>query len=51
MVEEEVFEITCTHTGRPLNEHRAKQVIEALRRHDMFDEITLEPLKDETAAG
>lgn len=44
MIEEELFEITSAHTGRPLNEHRAKLLAEALRRQDMFDEISIEPL-------
>jgi hypothetical protein len=44
MLEDEVFEISSTHNGRPMNEHRAKLIAEALRRQDMFDEIRIEPL-------
>ena len=46
MLEEEVFEISSASNGRPMNEHRAKQVAEALRRQDMFDEIDIKPLED-----
>jgi hypothetical protein len=45
MIEEEVFEISSTHSGRPMNEHRAKLIAEALRRQDMFDEVRIEPAK------
>ncbi len=45
MVEEEIFEISSTHNGRPMNEYRAKLVAEALRRQDMFDEVRIEPLE------
>ena len=43
MLEEELFEIASTDPERPLTEHKARGVAEALRRHDMFDEITVEP--------
>lgn len=46
MIEEEVFEISSISNGRPMNEYRAKLLAEALRRQDMFDEISVEPLKD-----
>jgi hypothetical protein len=46
MLEEEVFEISSVTNGRPLNEHRAKSIAEALRRQDMFDEIEIKPLGD-----
>jgi len=45
MVEEEIFEISSTHSGRPMTEHRAKLIADALRRQDMFDEVRIEPLK------
>ena len=43
MIDDEVFEIASTDPERPLTEHKARIVAEALRRHDMFDEITVEP--------
>jgi hypothetical protein len=43
MVEDEVFEISCRSTGRRINEHKAKLLAEALRRHDMFDDVRVEP--------
>src|SRR5205085_797816 len=43
MLDEELFEIASTDPERPLTEHKARGVAEALRRHDMFDEITVEP--------
>ena len=43
MIDDEVFEIASTDPERPLTEHKARVVAEALRRHDMFDEITVEP--------
>jgi hypothetical protein len=43
MIDEGVFEIASTDEDHPLTEHTAKGVAEALRRQDMFDEITLEP--------
>jgi hypothetical protein len=45
MREEEVFEIAAGPGSRPLTEHKIKLVAEALRRQDMFDEITIEPLQ------
>src|SRR5918911_241357 len=43
MIDDEVFEIASTDPEHPLTEHKAKVVAEALRRHDMFDEIAVEP--------
>ena len=43
MLDDGVFEIASTDPEHPLTEHKAKQVAEALRRHDMFDEIAVEP--------
>ena len=42
MLEEEIFEIASTDPEHPLTDHKARLVAEALRRHDMFDEITVE---------
>lgn len=44
MIEDEVFEISCQNSGRPLNEHKAKLLAEAVRRQDMFDEVRVEQL-------
>lgn len=45
MIADETFEITCQHTGRPLNEKRALQIAESLRRQAMFDEVRIEPIE------
>ena len=42
MLDDEIFEIASTDPNHPLTEHTAKGVAEALRRHDMFDEIRTE---------
>jgi hypothetical protein len=39
----EIFEITCNRSDKPLTEQKAKLIAEALRRQDMFDEISVEP--------
>ncbi len=43
MLDEGVFEIASNDPEHPLTEHKARGVAEALRRHDMFDEISVEP--------
>ncbi|MFL6211779.1 MAG: hypothetical protein ACJ74W_23230 [Pyrinomonadaceae bacterium] len=43
MLDDELFEIASTDPEHPLTEHKAKGVAEAIRRHDMFEEITVEP--------
>jgi hypothetical protein len=43
MLEERLFEIASSDPEHPLTEHQAKGVADALRRQDMFDEITVEP--------
>jgi phosphoribosylformylglycinamidine (FGAM) synthase-like amidotransferase family enzyme len=45
MIDEKVFEITSNDANRPLNEHKAKLIAEALKKQDMFDEIRIEPLE------
>ncbi len=45
MIEEKVFEITSGNSGRRLSEEKAKLIAEALRIHDMFDEIRIEALE------
>ena len=45
MIEEKVFEVTSNNSGRPLSEHKAKLIAEALRIQDMFDDIRVEPLE------
>jgi len=47
MLDERLFEIASLDPEHPLTEHKAKGVAEALRRQDMFDEITVEPFEDE----
>jgi hypothetical protein len=45
-IDERVFEIASVDADRPLTEHKAKGVAEALRRQDMFDEISIEPREE-----
>ena len=47
MLDERIFEIASTDGDHPLTELKAKGVAEALRRQDMFDEITIEPRDEE----
>jgi hypothetical protein len=46
-LDDRLFEIASTDPKRPLTEQRARGVAEALRRHDMFDEISIEPREAE----
>ncbi len=46
MLDERLFEIASTDADHPLTEHKAKGVAEALRRQDMFDEISVEPREE-----
>jgi len=43
MLEERLFEIASQDPEHPLTEHKARGVADALRRQDMFDEISVEP--------
>ena len=45
MIDDEMFEITCNHSGRPLTEQKANMIAETLRRQAMFDEVRIEPLE------
>ncbi|MDT4897108.1 MAG: hypothetical protein QOH25_2185 [Acidobacteriota bacterium] len=47
MLDERVFEIASSDPEHPLTEHKAKGVAEALKRQDMFDEISVEPRDEE----
>lgn len=47
LIEDGLFEITSNNPDRPLTEHKARCVAEALRRQDMFDEVHIEPLDEE----
>jgi hypothetical protein len=47
LLDDEVFEIASTDPEHPLTEHKAKGVAEALRRQDMFDEVSVE-LREES---
>jgi hypothetical protein len=42
LLEERLFEIASTDPEHPLTEHKARGIAEALRRQDMFDEISVE---------
>ena len=46
MLDDRVFEIASTDPEHPLTEHKAKGVAEALKRQDMFDEISVETRED-----
>lgn len=48
LLDERVFEIASVDPEHPLTEHKAKGVAEALRRQDMFDEISVEPRYEES---
>ena len=43
LLDERLFEIASTDPEHPLTEHKARGVADALRRQDMFDEISVEP--------
>jgi len=43
MLEERLFEIASLDPEHPLTQHKARGVADALRRQDMFDEISVEP--------
>ena len=43
MLDDGVFEIASTDPEHPLTEHTAKCVADALRRQDMFEEISPDP--------
>jgi hypothetical protein len=47
MLDERLFEIASVDPEHPLTEHKAKGVAEALKRQDMFDEISVEPREDD----
>lgn len=44
MIDDEMFEITSHHTGRPLTEQKAKMLAQTIERQAMFDEVRIEPL-------
>jgi hypothetical protein len=46
LLDERVFEIASLDPEHPLTKHKAKGVAEALRRQDMFDEISVEPREE-----
>jgi hypothetical protein len=43
MLDDGLFEIASVDPEHPLTEHKAKGVAEALRRQDMFEEVSVEP--------
>ncbi len=53
MLDDGIFEIASNDPEHPLTEHKARGVAAALRRHDMFEEVSVEPreLADEEAPG
>ena len=48
LIDDRLFEIASTDANHPLTEHKAKGVAEALRRQDMFDEVSVEPREEVT---
>jgi len=44
-LDEGVFEISTRSSPQILNQRKAEQLAETLRRQAMFDEVTIEPLK------
>jgi hypothetical protein len=46
MLDERVFEIASVDPDHTLTEHKAKGVAEALRRQDMFDEVSVHPREE-----
>jgi hypothetical protein len=51
MIDDYLFEIASNDPEHPLTEHKAQGVAAALRRQDMFDEISVEPRGGEEAAA
>jgi hypothetical protein len=51
MLDDGIFEIASTDPEHPLTERKARIVAEALRRHDMFEEIEVEPRGGADAQG
>ena len=47
LLDDRLFESASTDPEHPLTEHKAKGVADALRRQDMFDEITVEPREED----
>ena len=47
MLDDGVFEIASNDPEHPLTEHKARGVADALRRQDMFDEVSVEPREEE----
>ena len=45
-IDEGVYEISCKDSPQILNRRRAEQLAEKLRRQAMFDEISIEPIKE-----
>ncbi len=46
MLDDRLFEIASTDPEHPLTEHKARGVADALRRQDMFDDISVEPREE-----
>ena len=45
MIDDEMFEITCNHSGRLLTEQKARMIAQTLEQQAMFDEVRIEPLE------
>jgi len=51
LLDEELFEIASLDPEHPLTEHKSKGVAEAITRHGMFDEISVEPREEDDGGG
>ncbi len=47
MLDERLFEIASNDPEHPLTEHKARGVAQALRRQDMFDDVSVEPREED----
>lgn len=45
MIDDEVFEIKSSNSGRLMTQHKANLIAEALIRQGMFDEVKIQPLE------
>ena len=48
-IDDGIFQVASADPQHPLTEHKARLVAEAIRRQDMFDEISVEPREESDA--
>lgn len=44
MIDDDIFEISSSRSGRPMTQHKASLIAEALVRQGMFDDVKIQPL-------